>query len=412
MTSEIATPSVLRGITVDSVRHGIVWLMMAVSFIVFIEPAPCDLLFFVALLLFVPSGLRVSIANIPLLLLLVGFLLGGLTSLIVKAPNQPESIQFVVTSTYMALTGIFFALYFSSETEWRSKLISDAWIVASVLATVLGLIGAFDIAGTGTLMSLYGRAMGLFKDPNVYSTYIILPALLLVQRILIGTSRHPYATILTLFFILAGLFMSFSRGAWINFIGSVVLLVVITFVLSTKPQHRMRIIFVVIAGVAVSTLLLFTLLLNEYVRELFVVRFSLVQDYDGGETGRFGNQLLSLPLLVVEPFGFGPLNFRNVLYQDPHNVFINAFASYGWLGGFSYLLLTIYTLVLGAKSLLRPAPWQPLAIAAYCVFLTTTLQGIQIDTDHWRHYYWLLGIVWGLHAATLQPDGYRRTFAA
>jgi Ni,Fe-hydrogenase I large subunit len=36
------------------------------------------------------------------------------------------------------------------------------------------------------------------------------------------------------------------------------------------------------------------------------------------------------------------------------------------------------------------------------VLLATILQGVQIDTDHWRHFYILLGLSWGLYAATVE----------
>ena len=36
----------------------------------------------------------------------------------------------------------------------------------------------------------------------------------------------------------------------------------------------------------------------------------LIQSYDGGETGRFGRQLNSIPLLFQSPNGFGPFGFR------------------------------------------------------------------------------------------------------
>ena len=41
------------------------------------------------------------------------------------------------------------------------------------------------------------------------------------------------------------------------------------------------------------------------------------------------------------------------------------------------------------------------SIALFCAFLTTALQGVQIDTDHWRHFYWMLGLNWGLYAASM-----------
>jgi len=48
------------------------------------------------------------------------------------------------------------------------------------------------------------------------------------------------------------------------------------------------------------------------------------------------------------------------------------------------------------------------------------LQGFQIDTDHWRHFWMMLGLIWGLFgltrahrcAAALKPSSIRRTVAA
>ena len=31
----------------------------------------------------------------------------------------------------------------------------------------------------------------------------------------------------------------------------------------------------------------------------------------------------------------------------------------------------------------------------FCAFIGTVIQGVQIDTDHWRHFYWMLGMIWG-----------------
>ncbi|NMD09314.1 MAG: hypothetical protein GYA66_15195 [Phyllobacteriaceae bacterium] len=30
-----------------------------------------------------------------------------------------------------------------------------------------------------------------------------------------------------------------------------------------------------------------------------------------------------------------------------------------------------------------------------------TFQGVQIDTEHWRHLYWMTGLTWGFFAASL-----------
>jgi hypothetical protein len=141
----------------------------------------------------------------------------------------------------------------------------------------------------------------------------------------------------------------------------------------------------------------------ENIRSVFEVRASLVQEYDGGVTGRFGNQLRSIPLLLEEPNGFGPLRFRWLFPEDPHNVYINAFASYGWLGGFSWLALMAATCLVGWRLVFQRSPWQNHAIVLWSVLFVTILQGLQIDTDHWRHMYLMLGLVWGLAALPAPP---------
>jgi hypothetical protein len=392
------------GISADFFRHVIVWLMFATSFVVMIEPAPCDLLFLLAFALFLPSGLRPSVATMPLLVLLVLFMIGGLISLSLVYTDT-RAVMYIIVSAYMALSSVFLAFYLAHDAEWRSGLATKGWTAGALIATVFGIVGALDIAGTGELMSLQGRAQGLFKDPNVYSTFIVLPCVLLFQKILLGNTRALFVTFLMLLFLLAGLFLAFSRGAWLNFIAASALVVLINFLLAPDIRRRARIFMIVISGLVVATVLMAGLLMIEPVRDLFFERFSAVQSYDGGETGRFGNQLLSLPVLLVSPLGIGPINFRHLFYQDPHNVYINAFASYGWLGGFSYFALVISTIAVGVKSVLRTSSLQPLAIASLCVFFSTALQGVQIDTDHWRHFYWLLGLVWGLYAA--QDGGFR-----
>ena len=45
-------------------------------------------------------------------------------------------------------------------------------------------------------------------------------------------------------------------------------------------------------------------------------------------------------------------------------------------------------------------PWQPLSIVVWSVTFMTTLQCFQIDVDHWRHFFLLIGLTWGLFAAS------------
>ena len=47
-------------------------------------------------------------------------------------------------------------------------------------------------------------------------------------------------------------------------------------------------------------------------------------------------------------------------------------------------------------------PWQPYVITAFAAFVGEVAEGAVIDTDHWRHFFLLLGMVWGLYTATLR----------
>ena len=222
-------------------------------------------------------------------------------------------------------------------------MFKNGYIVGAVIASVIGLIGYFNIGGTGAYLSPIFRAQGTFKDPNVLSTYIILPALLLTQDVMLGTRKWRFTRYFGLLIIVACLFLAFSRGAWVNFAGAVMLMVVLTFALTPSRELRSRIILLAILGAVLLGVMLAGLLSIDVVKAAFEDRATLAKDYDSGEFGRFGNQLNSIPILLESPLGFGPTKFRMIFSLDPHNVYLNAFSSYGWLGGITYMLLIVST---------------------------------------------------------------------
>ena len=76
-------------------------------------------------------------------------------------------------------------------------------------------------------------------------------------------------------------------------------------------------------------------------------------------------------------------------------MFMNA----GWLGGMLYLLICAGTLVLGFRHALKPTKTQLLFLIVYAALAGNIIEGYLIDTDHWRHFYLLMGVVWGLMAS-------------
>ena len=201
--------------------------------------------------------------------------------------------------------------------------------------------------------------------------------------------------------IFAALFLAFSRGAWINALMASAMTIGFTYLLSPSRQLRGRIAFSALLGIALLAVILVILLSIPATRELFLDRFTLVKDYDAGETGRFGNQLNAIPKLMQLPFGFGPYQFGAIYNLAPHNTFLNSFSSGGWIGGFAFMLFVITSIVVGFRTILIRTPFQPYAIPVFSCFVAVTFQGIQIDTEHWRHLYWMTGLVWGFFAASL-----------
>jgi hypothetical protein len=203
-----------------------------------------------------------------------------------------------------------------------------------------------------------------------------------------------------LLIILAALFLTFSRGAWGQVAFAGIVLMVVTFVTSRSNNERLRIIAIAVVGILAIAIMLTVLRSFERVSLLFTERASLEQSYDIGRYGRFGRYLLGAELALDHPLGIGPLQFYKLFVEDPHSTFLNAFMSGGWLAGFGYLSLWAVTLAMSTHFLFARTPWQPLYQVVYAAYLGVVAEGIVIDIDHWRHYFLMLGVLWGLMAAT------------
>jgi O-antigen ligase len=393
-----------RGLAISyaALKRGALWLLTASSWIALIEPSPYEIAFVLVLLVFALTGIRFSQKLLPLAVMLLLFNIGGTISLI-PWMQDPDSVRFIAVSIYLMITAIFLAAIMADDALGRLETLLKGYLFAVWCAGIAGILGYFDIAGLGDLFTLYGRASGTFKDPNVLGPYLVLPIVFVLQHILTG--RYGLMRgMLVISVPLAALFLTFSRGAWGNLVASVLLMVIVTFLTSRSAARRTRIVMLTLLSLLLMVGALMVALSFEDIRAVFEVRASLDQSYDQGVTGRFGSQMRSIPLLLDDPNGFGPLRFRWLFnQQDPHNVYINAFASYGWLGGCAWLGLMVATCYVGWRLVFRPAPTQNHAIAIWSVLFITILQGVQIDTDHWRHVYLMLGLIWGL-AALPRPE--------
>ena len=133
-------------------------------------------------------------------------------------------------------------------------------------------------------------------------------------------------------------------------------------------------------------------------------RANLDQSYDEGPEGRFGGQQKARALIVEHPFGIGTYTFRDTYHhEEAHNVYLTIFLDAGWLGGLLYIISVVTTLFLGFRMAMQPGRLQGPAVIAVASFAGLAFEGLVIDSDHWRHFFIMAGIIWGIADALPVP---------
>lgn len=374
----------------------VLYLAVLASSVAFIEPSPHDLLMALLALVCLIAGVRFERSfALPLVLLLMWNVAG--TIALSNSLGQPNAIQSAAIAWYLAIAGMIFACLFADNTVKRMDILRSAYVATAVVAALIGIAGYFHLT-PGELFTLSGRAMGAFKDPNVFGPFLIWPALIVIERKL--TRRIGLIDLGIVAILLLGLLLSFSRGAWFHFVVSCAVLLFISILVAPSAAKRMRIVTLSVLGVVALAVLLVFLLSFSSIGSFFFERAQLVQSYDVGQTGRFGLQQLALAAILEFPGGLGPEEFSRIHGLQPHNVYLQVFMVSGWIGALSYILLVLSTLWVGLRSVFVRTPWQTYMIVAYATFVGEVAEGFIIDTDHWRHFYLLLGMIWGMAAAT------------
>lgn len=401
-TAEGFSPSVTSAPRVIALQRTLVWLVGASGAIVFIEPSPYELMTLAATIIFFATGLRLRLVFMPLLLLLfllnVGYTIGAIPFL-----DKSEVANWIATSWYMAITVIFFAMVVSEDTAARIDMLRRGLIVGALIAAVAGIAGYLNLVPGGhDLLTLYERARGTFKDPNVLGAFLILPSLFVLQSVVSDGFRKSFRSTIALAIMALAILLAFSRAAWGGLAITSAFMLVLMVLTSQSRAQRSRIIVMSIVAVVVVMVLIAVLLSFDTIREMFQQRASFDQSYDEGRFGRFGRHILGADMALDLPFGIGPLQFHNYFPEDTHNSYLNAFMSGGWISGVCYPALVFITVIFGFRHVFVPVPWQRAYLAIFAAFLGTVGESFVIDTDHWRHFWMMLGAMWGMFAAA-QP---------
>jgi hypothetical protein len=407
-TGQMAAGQTLPGIR--SLQLKTLWLLGASGAVVFIEPSPYEVVMIVAVVLFFVTGLSLSpLLLMPMFYLIViniGYSIGAMSLLDIK-----EVLFWVLTSWYMAVAALFFSMVMLEDTERRLDALSRGYVFGAVIASLAGIVGFFNLIPAATdLLTFGGRARGTFKDPNVLSAFLIYPAIYCLQRVFDAPFWPALRSGIKAAILVLAIFLAFSRAAWGTFAGATLLTIMLMYITTKSPQRRFRIATLTLVAAALAVVAVILLLSVSSTASLFEERASLHQPYDSGRFGRFGRHLLGAAMSLDYPFGIGPLQFERFFPEATHNSFLNAFMSGGWLSGAVYPALMITTLCYGFRGVFQRTPWQTSYIAVYSTLVVTFFESFIIDTDHWRHYFLIIGLTWGIAVAnrrmpkTVTPD--------
>lgn len=379
---------------------GVVALWIFAGGIVFIEPSPYEVAFLLVLPTAIVAGLGIYRSTFGLLAILLGFTpFAFIACLQVRFTPISEALIFSAVTVFLMLTSYFVANYVAEATHRRMRIIMGAYTAIAVILAIIGTLAYLRLMPGASFFLLYDRAKATFKDPNVYAPFLVLPAMFALQRVLLGRGWQMILAGIVYLILIIGIFVSFSRGGWGHLAASSLITLVLVFFLEAGARDKVRIMMMSLVGLGMLVIAIGGLLSVPEVGRFFEHR-TATQNYDTGETGRFGRQGYAFELALDNPWGIGPSEFRNLrIREEPHNVYVTVIHTYGWGGGFLYYVMIVATLWKGSVALLRPSPYRLMIIPVMATFTMVVAESVIIDSDHWRHFFLLIGLVWGLSTA-------------
>ncbi|GLQ54796.1 O-antigen ligase family protein [Devosia nitrariae] len=396
--------AVLRARTASLLDSVVAFWIFAGGIILF-EPSLYEFAFILVLVLAVAAGMSIYSSTMPLLALTVifaGFAMIGAFQ--VRYTGLTQAFLFVAVTVFLFLTSCFLANYVGEAPHRRMAVIRRAYIAIGVVSAGVGTLAYLGLVPNAEFFLRFDRAKGMFKDPNVFGPFLILPAMFLLRDVFFGHRRALLFAAAAFLVVMVGVFVSFSRAAWGHFAASGLLVFGLSFFLEAHARDKVRMIILALVGLMVILIALAGLVSIPEVGALFEQRASATQEYDTGETGRFGRQGYAFELALAHPWGLGPTEFENLLISEqPHNTYVTVLQAYGWGGGICYYLLVLATLWRGISGLRDPAK-RALLIPVIAVYIPLAIQSGLIDTDHWRHYFLVVGLIWGI-TVNANPKG-------
>ncbi len=382
------------------ILHFLVGLWIFSGGFVMYEPSPYELLFVLVLPLAVIARVGLYRETLGLLFIILLFIPSAIIAAFQATfLSTLDALIYISITSFLFITSYFVANYVADAPFDRMRIIMRAYLFAALITALIGTLAYLKILPAEDIFLRYGRAKALFKDPNVYGPFLILPAMFMLQKLLF--LKFKKAIIPAIFFgiLSVGIFVSFSRAAWGVLLLSSVLVFFLSFTLQANAKQKVHMIILAMGGIAIGLVALMGLLSIPSVNKLFMERANIVQSYDGGSTGRFARQTYAFELAQENPLGIGPKEFANLRIKEAaHNTYITTALIYGWGGWLAFFLLFALTIKKGVGVLYKKSKNRIIMIPLVATFIPLVIEAIIIDVNHWRHLYLIAGLIWGVSA--------------
>jgi hypothetical protein len=350
------------------------------------EPAPVDLAFatlVLAVLLTTPAKIKVP----PAVAAAVAAFSGVTLLSIANAVKLSRAAQYEWTTLYLIAFGICLSVVFANRDAARGCI--EAYIIGAAASSVLGVFALFG-SFPGSHLFLYDphRTMGLFKDPNVFSGFLVPAVAILVDEL--AEPRLLRWSVRTKVLLLAtsagGLLFAFSRAAWLNGALAISIVIMIHMIRNGGLRSTVRLVApILVLGAAGYVLLAVTHSTG------FLESRSHLQGYD---QQRFATQSEALHDATRHLFGFGPGQVEVNLPLASHSLYARVAYEQGVPGLITLGALFVLTLAAAVRLVGRRSDFAVSGPALLGIWVGLTANSFFIDTLHWRHLWIFAGLIW------------------
>jgi len=354
------------------------------------RPSPVDLLYITSFLITVfhisISARRQVTRRTIFLSLLVGT--WAISFIIASLPHIDEKdvILELTAKTFAISIGIISAFVSMSWSRRHFETFMKFYIISCVVASILGTVGfVLQIDA----LTWDGRARGLIDDPNMYGSFL-LPAAVFCVYFLSRPQRGKLLFVGAMAIVLLGVMLSFSRIAQVATFSCMFGYVAFNF--RRRPQRFLTIVGTLFVGGLV--LFALTSLVSPEFTTKFLGRFTLAEPYDLGSEGRYARYLLVLPMIIQNPLGLGVLQLTKIFPEPIHDIWLSSFVNYGWVAGFTWIILTVSSVVVSILNYRRTR--DEIVIALLISLVGIVWCASLHEGEHWRHMWLFFGLVWGL----------------